>query len=58
MNTLYDSLEQDDDVLDAVEENLITVNLPNRPPVSLAGHYHDGAEARFDVSRHGIYPGM
>lgn len=53
MNTLYDSVEQDD-VLDAIEENLITVNLPDRQPASWVGHHHDAAEARFDASRHGM----
>ncbi|MDF7657847.1 hypothetical protein PUG81_02605 [Erwiniaceae bacterium L1_54_6] len=35
MNTLYDFLEQHDEVLDGIEHNLIAVNLP--------GHQRGGA---------------
>lgn len=37
MNTLYNYLEQHDDMLDAVEQNIITVNLPGRQAVYVIG---------------------
>ncbi|MCW6030464.1 MULTISPECIES: hypothetical protein [unclassified Pantoea] len=37
MNTLYNYLEQQDDLLDAVEQNIITVNLPGRQAIYVIG---------------------
>ncbi|KAJ9433408.1 MULTISPECIES: hypothetical protein [Pantoea] len=37
MNTLYNYLEQHDEMLDGVEQNIITVNLPGRQAVYVIG---------------------
>ncbi|WP_186454411.1 hypothetical protein [Candidatus Pantoea soli] len=54
MNTLYNFQEQHDDVLDAVEENLITVNLPGRQAIYVIGQNDDEADLLVDVLLHGV----
>ncbi|WP_167377159.1 hypothetical protein [Pantoea wallisii] len=49
MNTLYDYQEQHDEVLDAVEQNIITVNLPGRQAIYVIGQNDDDVDLLLDV---------
>ncbi|MHB2094383.1 hypothetical protein [Pantoea dispersa] len=54
MNTLYNFQEQHDDVLDAVEENIITVNLPGRQAIYVIGQNDDDVDLLLDVQLRGV----
>ncbi|ERH67161.1 MULTISPECIES: hypothetical protein [Pantoea] len=54
MNTLYHFQEQHDEVLDAVEENIITVNLPGRQAIYVIGQNDDDADLLLDVQLRGV----
>ncbi|MFJ5158306.1 hypothetical protein ACIP6T_03950 [Pantoea sp. NPDC088449] len=54
MNTLYDFAELHDEVLDAEEQNIITVNLPGRQAIYVIGQNDDDVDMLLDVQICGV----
>ncbi|WP_167390578.1 hypothetical protein [Pantoea rodasii] len=54
MNTLHKFQEQHDDVLDADDQHIITVNLPGRQAIYVIGQNDDDADMLLDVQIGGM----
>ena len=54
MNTLYNFQEQHDDVLDAEDQHIITVNLLGRQAIYVIGQNDDDADMLLDVQLGGV----